>query len=642
MGTRRWLHTRRLQVRCSDKKARELLLTSPTLGPISINGIGLKFNDGTISVLVDASFFLGPIGFTFVDAAINLELGDSILSYKRCWFSLAGLVVAFDREPLRLGGSFKFVDTAEMKLFAGGIVISLDPYQFTAAGMYGEVKKPSAFKTAFVMARLEGPLITLSFAEISGITGGFGYNSEVKLPAVENVAQFPFLGGTSVDDDLLVTLGNLVDVSGNGSFTIRDGSMWLAAGLKLTAFKMLDLDAVVVLSWNPSVTIGIVAVAILELPKGASTTFAHVELGILAVIDFEAGVFKVEAQLAPSSYVFDPSCQLTGGFAFYYWFNDRVPEREGDWVLSIGGFHRAFKRPEYYPNPPRLGISWQVGNNISIVGEAYFAITPKCCMAGGRLRATLSAGPLEAWYTTWADFLIKYDPFYFRAEGGIRIGVKCRVDLLITSFTVSVEVGANLLLEGPPLHGRVEVQLWVVSFNVNFGPDGKESQPLNLDEFYELVRQLDDQSPYSRRLAAPSKYHAPKANSERCHIFTCRGGLIEGKGNETITEEHSSWDVKADSFVFAINVRFALSVAIVEPPEWADPNLQPVKVSSSSEVYAKPMQSKTAISSEMNVKIVRLEPTYYDATEDEKPSEENWQVTGIFKAVPKALWGQCE
>jgi uncharacterized protein DUF6603 len=32
-----------------------------------------------------------------------------------------------------------------------------------------------------IIARLDGPLLTLEFAEISGVTGGFGYNSDVRV-----------------------------------------------------------------------------------------------------------------------------------------------------------------------------------------------------------------------------------------------------------------------------------------------------------------------------------------------------------------------------------------------------------------------------------------------------------------------------
>ena len=622
-----------------------LILTS-LVGPISISNIGLKYKDNTLYVLIDASFVLGPVGFTFVSAAIEINLeGKTIqqLTGRNVSFSLAGLDIAFDRPPLQLAGSFRYGKDAKTIYYAGGVVVGFDPYQFRAAGMYGEVSQQDDFKTAFVFAKLEGPLVTLAFAEISGITGGFGYNSEITLPTIETVPNFPFIESKEISDDLLATLGNLMKLDGSGAFTIRNGSMWFAAGLKVSAFKMLDIDAVVVVSWNPSVTIGIYAVAVADIPKGNGVVFAHVELGMCAEIDFEAGVFLVEAQLAHSSYIFDSSCRLTGGFALYYWFNDRVPEREGEWVFTIGGYHRAFRKPSYYPNPPRLGISWQVGRNISIIGEAYFAITPKCCMGGGRLRATLSAGPLKAWFSTWTDFLIKYQPFYFMAEGGVCIGISCKVDLWITSFTVSAEVGATLSLEGPPLRGRVYVDFWVMSFTVNFGPNAKKADPPSLEGFYELVLQAGNQQSLAAMLIAPpSNEPDPATTIKNGHNFTCRGGLFEGQGEKTVTKEKASWDVKAGSFVFAIDVRFALSEAEVEPPSWRSKELQPLKFLSSQKVYAKPMEVKKEITSKLIVNIDPPPLLYDSQVVLDQLSDENWQVTEIVKETPSALWGECK
>lgn len=594
---------------------------------------------------MDASFLLGPVSFTFISAEIKINLKNKTLQQftEDVKFDLAGLIVAFDRPPVRLGGKFMHGSDAKLEYYAGGIVVGLEPYQFTAAGMYGIVKKPKDFKTAFLFAKLEGPLITLAFAEISGITGGFGYNSDIKHPTVETVRSFPFLEGSKISDNLLDTLGNLVSVDGSGAFSIRNESMWIAAGLKVSAFKMLSVDAVVVVSWNPSVTIGVYGVAVVDIPKARARPFAHVELGILAVVDFEAGVFKVEAQLAPSSFVFDPSCRLTGGFALYYWFGDRALERKGEWVFTIGGYHRSFVRPDYYPNPPRLGISWQLGSNISIVGEAYFAITPKCCMGGGRLSATLSAGPLSAWFTAWADFLIKYQPFYFMAEGGVCVGVSCKVDLLFTSFTISAEIGATLTLAGPPLHGRVHVDFWVTSFNVNFGPDAKRADPPSLEDFYELVHQSEEKVSFATMLMGPAIQQAPAKSNPKGHVFSCYGGLLEGKGDKTTTKEKETWQVKSDRFVFAVNVQFALSQATVMPPEEfgePHPDVKP-QVFEGETVYARPMEIKTEIKSDLTISIKPL-VSYYSLTFDDVLSEQNWQVKKIVKESPTALWGQCK
>ncbi|CAH0046894.1 unnamed protein product [Clonostachys solani] len=626
-----------------------------TVGPINLANIGLKYEKKKLSVLLDASFLLGPVGFTFIEARISIDLGKNILkdfTLTDVSFGLSGLAVAFDQPPVRLGGIFVYKDTDDIKYFAGGIVVGIDPYQFIAAGMYGHVKKPTEYDTAFVFAKLEGPLVTLEFAEISGITGGFGYNNDVKLPTIETVRQFPFLSGAiDASGSLLDFLGNLVRIDGQGSFSPKQDAMWLAAGLKVSALEMIDIDAVFVVSWNPAVSIGIFGVGTANIPKTkkGGRTFAHVELGILAVIDFGAGVFKVEMQLAPSSYVFDPSCRLTGGFALYYWFNDKVPDRKGEWVFTIGGFHRSFKRPDYYPNPPRLGIHWQVSNAISIVGEAYFAVTPKSCMGGGRLQATLTAGPLRAWFSAWADFLINYMPFDFTGQVGVSVGISCKVDLLITSFTVKTSIGAQLDLLGPPLRGRVKVDFWVMSFHVNFGPDASKGSLPDLDGFYNMVLQAGSPESMASSFltaAAPARQSILASDEKKPHVFTCRGGMLENakKLDNVETKESEVWRVKANEFAFAIDCRFVLTYATISlPNEYGTPKeLKPWESSPQDRLYAKPMQSKDEVTSNLSIDVQPVVELTMFVEEEDRQADENWRVAEIIKEAPSALWGQYD
>jgi hypothetical protein len=115
-------------------------------------------------------------------------------------------------------------------------------------------------------------------------------------------------------------------------FNPLDGAFWVGAGLTVSAFEMIDITAVVVVEWDLDVKLGIFAVAVHDVPSSeAPFKLAHAELGILAVVDFGVdfglGLAKFEAQLAPSSYILKPFCQLSGGFALYYWFRDD-PEQQ--------------------------------------------------------------------------------------------------------------------------------------------------------------------------------------------------------------------------------------------------------------------------------------------------------------------------
>ena len=205
---------------------------------------------------------------------------------------------------------------------------------------------------------------------------------------MQNVMDFPFLAKPK--DSASQALTAMLD---GGWFSNKKGQNWVAAGLTVIAFEMLTVSAVVVVEWGSGVKLGLFGIATAEMPRQLSTKFAVVQLGIVATIDVDAGIMKVDGQLTPASYVLDPSCHLTGGFALYSWFGSGGGSQQGDWVFTIGGYHAAYAKPLAYPSPPRLAISWSYNKCINITGKAYFAVTPKVCMGGGSLRVTLSLGP---------------------------------------------------------------------------------------------------------------------------------------------------------------------------------------------------------------------------------------------------------
>jgi hypothetical protein len=107
--------------------------------------------------------------------------------------------------------------------------------------------------------------------------------------------------------------------------------------------------------------------------------------------------------------------------------------------------------------------------HLRILGEAYFAITPRVCMGGGRLHAALTLGPLSAWFDAFLDFLINYRPFHFNAIGGISVGTRFTLDLWLVTTRISAEVGTTLTVAGPPMGGSVHVDFWVFGFDIIFG-----------------------------------------------------------------------------------------------------------------------------------------------------------------------------
>lgn len=525
-----------------------------------------------------------------------------------------------------------------MDYYAGGLIIGFRPFQFQAAGLYGVVtlrNSNGSFQSVFVFTKLNGPLMTLAFAEVSGLCGGFGYNnSNVRLPSIDQVSDFPFInsGRLSGSDNAQEVMLELVDPSAGGWFQPLDSTYWGAIGMRLSAFRMLNIDAVVAVQFGSSVKLGIFAAAVCDIPSANSRLkLAHAELGIAAVLDFDYGFLKIEAQLSPRSYILSPNCHLTGGFALCYWFDAPLADqaRVGDFVCTLGGYHQAFNIPVGYPNPPCLGISWDLGGGLSISGEAYFTI--KACMAGGRLHAAFKAGPLSAWFDAFANFLINYRTFHFDMSAGVSVGVGFSIDFWLIHIRISVQIGAELYLWGPPVAGRVHVDLWIVAFDINFGDHNKTDERIGLSEFYELVLQDSPASSFAsakslttgQRLELdqqPIPASAMARPKNEAHNFLAESGLLN-PNDQPERDQAAPWTVRAGTFVLVAECKMAITA--VKTSDGGAPILQ------HDGVFSKPMQLTTSMTSTMQIQIMH---------EDGSNPDEDWQFEAYVKKLPSALW----
>ncbi|QGI71151.1 hypothetical protein CEK26_003488 [Fusarium fujikuroi] len=614
-------------------------------GPLSINNMSLKYTDQILRIGFDATFELGPIGFSLLGFTINLKLTSLDLSKIEIpKFSLEGFAVAFEKPPLTIAGIVRHGNIPGLNYYAGGLIVGWVPYQLQAAGFYGEAKPQNrdSFVSVFVFARLDGPLVTLEFAEISGVTGGFGYNSEIRVPKVAEITEFPFIDQSQLSGtagDALKTLEKLTDPrsEAGGWFTPRDDTYWAAAGMKIDAFQMISLDAVVVVMFGQSVKLGIYAVALVDIPNAKSPVkFAHVELGLGVTVDFGYGTMKVEGQLSPKSFILDPNCHLTGGFALYYWFDATHADKSlvGNFVFTLGGYHQAFRIPDGWPNPPRLGISWSLGSHLSLSGEAYFAITPKVCMGGGRLHAAFSAGPIEAWFDAFANFLINYKPFYFTSNAGICVGVRFNIDVLFIHTHISVEIGADLSMWGPPLAGRVHVDIKVAKFDINFGGNKGDNKAADIKEFYHLVLQASSQPAESRTaeekpaLVAEDEGDILPGDPNQGHTFLATSGLLNNSSSPD-RKQNADWTVRGGSFSFVVGCKIA-----VQDVKQVDENNNVVNSVSSKgpPIYARPMHLREAMTkSEMKIEIVQ-----------DGVARAKWDMTQEYKQVPTGLWAKYD
>lgn len=186
-------------------------------------------------------------------------------------------------------------------------------------------------------------LVTLEFATISGVRLGFGFNSMVRSPSINELADFPFIktsGAAGASNNPMAILQSMDPLW----VQPKQDSYWLAAGMTITAFDVVAITAVAVFAFRDAgVVISIFADAVAQMPPDVRDTtkmLLYVEMGLVAELNFIDGYFRVEASLAPTSFLLVPECHLTGGFALAYWFGVSVffPVRkqlkEADWSTA--------------------------------------------------------------------------------------------------------------------------------------------------------------------------------------------------------------------------------------------------------------------------------------------------------------------
>jgi len=449
-----------------------------SLGPLSVRRIGLAYEAPKVGIKFDASLQLSFLTFNLEGLGLRYPLGGSTEPaevFKKLEPTLDGMGLALGNGPIEIGGSLVRVPADKLEL-EGALLIRTAPFTFSALGSYVDLNGTiSVMAFAVLLRELGDPTGTGAFV-VTGLAFGFGVNRKLTIPPVEEVHNFPLIQAAMGKQDfksLAVLPGKL-----RPYVSPAVGNFWIAGGIKFNSFAMVDSFLLLSVSWGAEVEIALLGLSRMTVPPlvEQDKAVAGVELALRGVIRIADGLIQFEARLTENSFIFSKACRLYGGFAFCVWF---AGPHAGDFVVSLGGYHPAFARPAHYPLVRRLGMQLQIGTELCITGEAYFALTPSCIMAGGKLCGVFKSGGIEAWFIAYVDFLMNWQPFYYQAAMGITLGVALR----LAGIAMRLEVSVDLRLQGPPFGGEARVVLWVISFTIPFGERASAPPPLKPREF---------------------------------------------------------------------------------------------------------------------------------------------------------------
>lgn len=606
-----------------------------SFGPVSCQRIGVSanFSGPSITVLFDGGVTLGPLSVDLIALSIGIPL-SAPLDLDQYSLGLQGMAVNYSSGPLTIEGGLDEDTTVSPTEYNGSLTIQAATWSIYAVGSYASLNgHPSLFVFARLGATIGGPPCFF----VTGLCAGFGYNRSLQIPTQDQVPSFPLLSGIS--DPSTIGGSNPTPAQALASLSTwvppAQGVNWFAAGIQFTSFELVQSNVVLAVIVTGDFEAAILGISRVKLPQVGSFQFAYVELGIEIVLHPSAGFFGVSAVITPNSFVIDPACHLTGGFAFYLWFappQDGSADHSGDFVITLGGYNSSFNKPAWYPDEKRLGFSWQISDQITMQGGAYFALTPSCVMGGGSLNLQFHDGDLRAWFIAQADFLFHWKPYFFQGSISVSIGASYKLDIGFCSFTVSVELGASLYLQGPPVSGSVTVDWYIISFTIPFGPSSSAPNPvIQWSDFSLMLPQNDSSSsPSPQRFAAMDATDPAPSLKNVCKLIASDG--LSSTIADTQSNSGLRWLVRSDSFTFAAQTTFPLTEADGAETDSTSVKLYPQTTDPTPSVAVRPMAiSSSSMASTMRVAVQDSGNEYQHLTQ--------WSFTPVLGSVPAAMWG---
>jgi hypothetical protein len=590
-----------------------------SIGPLTIGRIGIVTGQDEFGLALDASIVTTALSIDLTGFALTFKPSSDI-SLQGLHVALDGLGVGFKSGSLDIRGSLARglveVDHKQITQYSGAVQIQTGAYGISAVGAFADLNQaPSLFIFGLAQGQFGGPPAFF----VTGIAAGFGYNRGLRLPAPDEVKDFPFVlaatQGASYlpDPSVQAALSRLTE---GGWAPPQLGAYWVAAGVQFTSFKTINGFALLTVQFGQELVIAFLGVAALQLPQ-EGRAFAYAELTLDAVLAPSRGTFQVTALLTPNSFVLHQDCLLTGGFAFFLWFGSNP--HAGDFVVTLGGYHPNFTKPDWYPDVPRLGFRWNVSREIQISGGAYFAVTPAAAMGGGRLSMSFASGDLRAWFIAQADFIMYWNPFYFDIRVAVSIGASYTLNLWLVRATLTVSLSADVELWGPPLAGVAHVNWSVISFTIAINGGGSPHWPGRVIDWPAFVENFLPKPDPQPAPADPAAITGPPASP------VCRPRVLNGMAATITVSGQQVWVVSGQALQLGTETAVPATLVVV-----AGPTSNTTREFPGPAVGVYPMGS-VSLRSQHELRVRSRDGATVDLS--------NWAWTPVTGGAPYALWG---
>ncbi|HET6221197.1 MAG TPA: DUF6603 domain-containing protein, partial [Dongiaceae bacterium] len=398
-------------------------------GPLYLEQIGFGATEvggkiERISLLMDGSVSMFGLTCAVDDLQITYITTNGDFFAAENWaVDLAGLAVSADMGGVQIAGGLLKQTTPAGIEYLGMLLGRFGVYGLTIYGGYGEGNdNGEKFTAFFAVGAIIGPIGGPPAFFLTGIGGGVGINRRLVVPTdLSNFGDYPLIQALDIaasPQDPMTQLRAL-----GAYFPMQKGVFWFAAGVSFNSFALVDGIAVLAIQVGDGLDINLLGLARMALPR-PQVALVSIEIALLVRFSSSEGVMWIQGQLTDNSWILYPDIKLTGGFAYVMWFKG---EHRGEFVLTLGGYHPDFHR-DGYPNVPRLGLRWSIGDYIVIKAGSYFALTSEAVMAGGDFEASAHFGPAWAELKFGANGIVYFDPFHYHVNVYLHIAAGVTID----------------------------------------------------------------------------------------------------------------------------------------------------------------------------------------------------------------------
>ncbi len=442
-----------------------------SFGPVRLRQLAVAIEPGADELAVAArvalGLGLGPLTLDVdgvgVRAALRFEPGNLGAADLAVGFAPPrGLSIALDAGPVAGGGALAH-DPATGR-YAGALAVRVFTVEAAAFGILDT--RPPGGGFAFVAAigtRFPSMPLGLGFT-LDGIGGLLGVHRRLDVDAARAAVRAGGLATLLSTDDPIARAPEILQTLG-ALFPVAHGRHILGPSVRLGwgAPKLVAAELALFLEVPAPIRIVLLGAIRIGLPT-IEKAVVDLRLDVLGVIDLGRGTLAIDASLHDSTIA---GYAITGDLAVRIgWAAD--PQ----FLISIGGFHPAFRPPAQFPTPRRLQLV--AGDNPQLTVAGYLAVTSNTAQFGARAELVFKGGGFEIGGHVNFDALFEFSPFHFEIEIDASASIKYHSIRLAS-------VKLDFVLSGPrPWHAAGEATFGVLWWDVSVGFDETWGDPATI------------------------------------------------------------------------------------------------------------------------------------------------------------------